>query len=92
MLYSDEAFAGGLSQERENGNFGMKLHEHDKYNGSHRARISYHFFGNTIVALGSDIENVNQDYPTETTVFQLAAITPEEKHIGTTGRITDIRI
>ena len=79
MLYSDEAFAGGLSQERENGNFGMKLHEHDKYNGSHRARISYHFFGNTIVALGSDIENVNQDYPTETTVFQLAAITPEEK-------------
>lgn len=57
----------------------MKLHEHDKYNGSHRARISYHFFGNTIVALGSDIENVNQDYPTETTVFQLAAITPEEK-------------
>lgn len=79
MLYSDEAFAGGLSQERENGNFGMKLHEHDKYNGSHRARVSYHFFGNTIVALGSDIENANQDYPTETTVFQLAAITPEEK-------------
>ena len=79
MLYSDEAFAGGLSQEHENGNFGMKLHEHDKYNGSHRARISYHFFGNTIVALGSDIENVNQEYPTETTVFQLAAITPEEK-------------
>ena len=76
---SDESFAGGLSQERENGNFGMKLHEHDKYNGSHRARISYHFFGNTIVALGSDIENVNHDYPTETTVFQLAAITPEEK-------------
>lgn len=79
MLYSDEAFAGGLAQERENGNFGMKLHEHDKYNGSHRARISYHFFGNTIVALGSDIENINQDYPTETTIFQLAAITPEEK-------------
>lgn len=79
MLYSDEAFAGGLSQEHENGNFGMVLHEHDKYNGSHRARISYHFFGDKIVALGSDIENVNKDYPTETTVFQLAAITPEEK-------------
>lgn len=77
MLYSDEAFAGGLSQARVNGNFGMKLHEHDKYNGSHRARKSFHFFGDVIVCLGSDIENTNTEFPTETTVFQLAAITPE---------------
>ena len=77
MLYSDETFAGGLSQARLNGNFGMKLHEHDKYNGSHRARKSYHFFDGTIVCLGTDIENTNTEYPTETTVFQLAAITPE---------------
>ena len=73
MLYSDEAFAGPLSQEKQNGNFGMVLHEHDKYNGSHRARISYHFFGDKIVALGSNIENKVAEYPTETTVFQLAA-------------------
>lgn len=79
MLYSDEAFAGGLSQVHMNGNFGMKLHEHDKYNGSHRARISYHFFDDKIVALGSDIENNNSDYPTETTVFQLAAMTPADR-------------
>ena len=72
MLYSDEAFAGGLSQDQENGNFGMKLHEHDKYNGTHRARKSYHFIGGTIVCLGTDIENDNADYPTETTIFQLA--------------------
>lgn len=77
MLYSDEAFAGGLSQARLNGNFGMKLHEHDKYNGSHRARKSFHFFDGTIVCLGTDIENANAEYPTETTVFQLAAATPE---------------
>lgn len=77
MLYSDEAFAGGLSQARINGNFGMKLHEHDKYNGSHRARKSFHFFDGTIVCLGTDIENTNTEYPTETTVFQLAATTPE---------------
>lgn len=77
MLYSDEAFAGGLSQARLNGNFGMKLHEHDKYNGSHRARKSYHFFDGTIVCLGTDIENTNAEFPTETTVFQQAAITPE---------------
>ena len=72
MLYSDEAFAGGLSQQRTNGNYGMKLHEHDKYNGSHRARKSFHFFGGTIICLGSDIENTNQEFPTETTLFQLA--------------------
>ena len=72
MLYSDEAFAGGLSQEKQNGNFGLKLHEHDKYNGSHRARKSFHFIGGTIVCLGSDIENANAEFPTETTVFQLA--------------------
>lgn len=76
MLYSDEAFAGGLSQARLNGNFGMKLHEHDKYNGSHRARKSFHFFNDVIVCLGSDIENTNAEYPTETTVFQLAATSP----------------
>lgn len=79
MLYSDEAFAGGLSQSRLNGNFGMKLHEHDKYNGSHRARKSFHFFGGTIVCLGTDIENLNTEFPTETTVFQLAALTPETR-------------
>lgn len=77
MLYSDEAFAGGLSQARLNGNFGMKLHEHDKYNGSHRARKSFHFFNGTIVCIGTDIENTNTEFPTETTVFQLAATTPE---------------
>ena len=79
MLYSDEAFAGGLSQARPNGNFGMKLHEHDKYNGSHRARKSFHFFGDMIVCLGTDIENTNSEFPTETTVFQLAAVTPEAR-------------
>ena len=72
MLYSDEAFAGGLSQQKMNGNFGMKLHEHDKYNGSHRARKSYHFIDGMIVCLGSDIENTNTEFPTETTIFQLA--------------------
>lgn len=75
MLYSDEAFAGGISQQSINGAFGMKLHEHDKYNGSLRARKSYHFFDNVIVCLGSDIENINEKYDTETTIFQLAATT-----------------
>lgn len=74
MLYSDQTFAGGISQQGRNGAFAMKLHEHDKYNGSHRARKSFHFFDGRIVCLGSDIENTNSDYSTETTVFQVAAI------------------
>lgn len=73
MLYSDEAFAGGLSHRNRDGLFAMKLHEHDKYNGSHRARKSYHFFNDRIICLGSDIENTNKDYHTETTIFQLTA-------------------
>lgn len=91
MLYSDQAFAGGLSQNRTNGNFGMILHEHDKYNGSHRARKSYHFFNGTIVCLGSDIENTNSDWPTETTVFQSAASTPAAEEYWNTNTFTDGR-
>lgn len=78
MLYSDEAFAGGLT-DGHNGVFAMKLHEHDKYNGSLRARKSYHLFGNRIIAIGTDIENINGDYNTETTVFQLPVLTAKDK-------------
>ena len=77
MLLSDEAFAGGLSQQKTNGNFGLKLHEHDKYNGSFRARKSFHFFNDDIICLGSNIENNDKQHPTETTIFQLAADDPQ---------------
>lgn len=70
MLISDEAFAGAISLEGKNGAWAMKLHEHDKYNGSHRATKSVFFFDDRIVCLGSDIENTNSDYETETTLFQ----------------------
>ncbi len=70
MLYSDEAFAGGVSSESGNGIYAFKLHEHDKYNGSLRARKSYFFFDNQVVCIGSGIENTNEEYPTETTLFQ----------------------
>jgi len=79
MLYSDEVFAGSISQQGKNGAFGMKLHEHDKYNGSHRARKSYHLFDNRIICLGTDIENTNSRFNTETTLFQLAVQNEEEK-------------
>lgn len=70
MLISDETFAGGLSLKGRNGMFAMKLHEHAKYNGSHRARKSYFFFDERIIALGTDIENDDTEHETETTLFQ----------------------
>ncbi len=79
MLLSDESFAGGVTINNQNGAYGIKLHEHDRYEGSHRARKSYHFFDNRIISLGSNIENTNEEYNTETTVFQLAVQSQEEK-------------
>lgn len=69
MLLSDEAFAGGVSHRGENGLFAMKLHEHDKYNGSLRARKSWFFFDNRVVALGSNISNAAEGR-VHTTLFQ----------------------
>ncbi len=69
MLLSDEWFAGGLSHQDKSGLFAMKLHEHDKYNGTLRARKSFFCDGNRIVALGSDICNAI-DAEVHTTLFQ----------------------
>lgn len=69
MLLSDEAFAGGVSHKAADGLFAMKLHEHDKYNGSLRAQKSWFFFGNRMVALGSNIENAAPG-EVHTTLFQ----------------------
>ncbi|MBM7587296.1 chondroitin-sulfate-ABC endolyase/exolyase [Bacillus pakistanensis] len=70
MLISDETYSGSLSVEGKNGMFAMKLHEHPKYDETHRARKSYFFFENRIVALGSNIENEDSEHSTETTLFQ----------------------
>lgn len=70
MLLSDESFSGGISIGGENGAFGMKLHENDKYNGSLRARKSFFFFDNRVIALGSNIESELHE-ETHTTLFQV---------------------
>lgn len=74
MLISDETYAGALDLEGENGMFAMKLHEHSKYESSHRARKSVFMFDNRIICLGSNIENKNTKYNTITTLFQTAII------------------
>ena len=70
MLISDEWFAGGVTHKGRNGAFAMKLHEHDKYNGTLRARKSFFAFENRIVCLGTDIENGLAGAPVHTTLFQ----------------------
>lgn len=70
MLLSDEWFAGGVSHKGKYGAYAMKLHEHDKYNGSLRANKSYFAFDNRIVALGSGLENGLEASGLHTTLFQ----------------------
>ena len=70
MLLSDEWFAGGVSYGNEAAAYSMKLHEHDKYNGSLRANKSFFAFGNRIVCLGSDLENGLEGSELHTTLFQ----------------------
>ena len=70
MLLSDEWFAGGVTHRGQSGAFAMKLHEHDKYNGSLRARKSFFTFENRVICLGSDIENSLEGAPVHTTLLQ----------------------
>ena len=78
MLISDEAFAGGLHIQNQQGMFAMKLHEHPKYYGSHRAIKSVFMFDQYVLCLGSGIENDCKAYPTQTTLFQNHLSTIEE--------------
>lgn len=70
MLLSDESFCGQVALEND-GMFGMKLHGHDKYDGSFRARKSVFFFNNLIVCLGTNIHS-EEPYMTHTTLYQVA--------------------
>ncbi|WP_300356141.1 chondroitinase family polysaccharide lyase [Fusobacterium sp.] len=92
MLISDETYSGGNSLNN-NGMFAMKLHENDKYNGSHRARKSVFFFDNRAILLGTNIENDDKEHETHTTLFQNALInkkmTPTEKTFGKNDFILD---
>ncbi|MDC1107012.1 chondroitinase family polysaccharide lyase [Prolixibacteraceae bacterium] len=75
MSRSDETFCGSSSLGK-NGIFGMKLHETEtlkNFTPDHRARKSVFCFDKVLVSLGSNIENSNKSYPTETTLFQLEA-------------------
>ncbi|WP_244209024.1 chondroitinase family polysaccharide lyase [Paenibacillus ferrarius] len=67
--YSDSKFVGGVSSQNKYGVFAMKLHD-TVYDPSFRANKSAFFFGDKIVSLGSDIQNMDSAHNTETTLFQ----------------------
>ena len=76
MLKSKETFSGSCSLEGKNGMFSMKLSEGNlKYfTPDFVARKSVFCFGNRMICIGTGISNSNEDYPTETTLFQTAFI------------------
>lgn len=82
MLLSDEWFAGGAVFGDNAAMYAMKLHEHDKYNGSLRARKSFFAFEDRIVCIGTDLENNLAGSELHTTLFQ--------NSIGPCGNIEDI--
>ncbi|MCT4598026.1 MAG: polysaccharide lyase beta-sandwich domain-containing protein [Vallitalea sp.] len=80
MLLTDEIFAGGLNIENKQGMFAMKLHEHEKYDGSHRLNLSVFMFDNRVICLGSNINNDDDIHDTNTTLYQ--------NHMKSTDEIT----
>ncbi|MEU6075997.1 chondroitinase family polysaccharide lyase [Micromonospora sp. NPDC047074] len=88
MLLSDSRFAGAGSIGDRNGVFGMDLHEHPKYDESHRARKSVFLFDDRLVAIGTAITNTDGLHPTETTLFQtLLPQTTTPQYDGELGEI-----
>lgn len=72
MLLSTESYSGANTLNN-NSMFAMKLHGHSKYQQqSLRANKSYFLFDNRVIALGSGIENNDNQHTTETTLFQFA--------------------
>lgn len=69
MLISDQPFAGGVD-DGQNGMFAFALHGHPKYDGTHRALLSYYFMDDFVLCLGSGITNEETRCPTNTTLFQ----------------------
>ena len=82
MLLSDEFFAGGTNWQHKYGLFAMKLHGHDKYNqGAFRAIKSWFMFDSIVICLGSNIKNIDKQFPVHTTVYQESIDTAERNTV-----------
>lgn len=97
MAHSKENFSGSSSLEGRNGVFAMKLMERELkgFTPDFIARKSVFCFDNRMVCLGTGIRNSNNDYPTETTLFQsafrskpISVHSKEVKKVGFTQQLT----
>lgn len=84
MARSKEDFAGASSLLDQYGIFGMKLREENMINNTNytpdfKARKSVFTFGKRVICIGTDINNSNSDYTTETTLFQQSIANATEK-------------
>jgi chondroitin-sulfate-ABC endolyase/exolyase len=84
MARSKEDFAGASSLLDLYGIFGMKLREENTINNTNytpdfKARKSVFAFGKRLICIGTDINNSNSDYSTETTLFQQSIASATEK-------------
>jgi len=74
--FSGSTFAGGVSHRGLNGFYAMNLKDtvpsegKPLFDDSFRARKSFLFVDNQVIALGSGIANDDSDFPTITTLFQ----------------------
>lgn len=71
MLLSTETYSGANRFNDNAAMFAVKLRGHTKYNQQNfAANKSYFMFDNTVIALGSNINDDDTRYPTQTTLFQ----------------------
>lgn len=81
VVLSKEKLGGASHLENRDGLMGIVLQEPDmpRFTPSFRAYKSVFCFDNQLVYLGSGISNDNQEYPTETTLFQYALNSKKEE-------------
>jgi chondroitin-sulfate-ABC endolyase/exolyase len=72
MLLSSEAVLGGLAWDESTGIFMQSLRGHAKYNDELRSRKSVYFIDGKIIALGSGIKDTGNEFPVNTTLWQIA--------------------
>ncbi|MEG1837688.1 MAG: chondroitinase family polysaccharide lyase, partial [Bacteroidaceae bacterium] len=90
MVRQNENFSGASSLMSKYGLFATKLSEFNRTNftGSFQAHKSAFCVGNKIICLGTNIDNGNNSYPTETTLFQQSLLSPDEALIINNETIT----
>ncbi|MFA9479308.1 chondroitinase family polysaccharide lyase [Phycisphaerales bacterium AB-hyl4] len=67
---TDHDFVGGLAHRDQHGIFVMQIQGPQWLRPDHRGKATYFFFDDRLVALGSNIRNDDETYPTHTNLFQ----------------------